>query len=173
MHSHTPKSQHHEPALGGSGPALLALTPHGLTPRAWHLTPAPDASASPAPGSILPLATWLEHFAATSTPAPAGALLAPADDPLPLRAHLAAIPAIAIDFPAWKDGRGYSHARRLRHHFGYAGPLIAVGDVRRDQLHYMWRAGFDHFHLHDGEDPTACLAAFRLYSAFYQYPPAP
>ncbi len=165
------KFQQHEIGLGGSGhtPPAHALTPNGLIPRAWHTAPIDDAP--PAPGALLPIPAWLHHFAGATSPAPAGVLVAPADDPLPLRPHLAAIPAIAIDFPTWKDGRGYSHARRLRHHFGYTGPLIAVGDVRRDQLHYLWRSGFDHFHLHESQDPTTCLAAFRLYSEFYQYPP--
>jgi Uncharacterized protein conserved in bacteria len=41
---------------------------------------------------------------------------------------------IALEFPVFKDGRSYSHARLLRERYGYQGELRAVGDVLRDQL---------------------------------------
>ena len=41
---------------------------------------------------------------------------------------LATIPLIAIRFPVFTDGRGYSLARLLRGRHGYAGELRAVGD---------------------------------------------
>ena len=44
---------------------------------------------------------------------------------------------IGLDFPAFKDGRSYSHARLLRDRYNYKGELRAIGDVLRDQLFYM------------------------------------
>ena len=52
---------------------------------------------------------------------------------------------LAIVFPVFTDGRGYSHARQLRHFYGYKGELIATGDVRRDQIDFMARVGIDSF----------------------------
>lgn len=52
---------------------------------------------------------------------------------------------IAIDFPAFTDGRGLSLAVLLRTRFGFSGELRAVGDVRADLLHYLYRCGFDSF----------------------------
>ena len=46
---------------------------------------------------------------------------------------------IAIDFPKFSDGRGYSAARLLRERHGYRGELRAMGDVLIDQLFFMKR----------------------------------
>ena len=71
-----------------------------------------------------------------------GVWLAPADDPGGARARtLASLPVIAVDFPAFTDGRGYSTARLLRERYGYTGELRAIGDVQRDQLHYLRQVG--------------------------------
>ena len=140
-----------------------------VVPRQW--TVQPDAAATPAAHAILPLAKWLEYQRTGAPLADVGVLVAASDDPALLRPHLATIPVIAIEFPRFQDGRGYSHARRLRHFWGYGGRLLAVGDVLRDQLVWMWRVGFDAFHLRADQDPAACLRAFTLYTAFYQYGP--
>jgi uncharacterized protein (DUF934 family) len=75
---------------------------------------------------------------------------------------------IAIEFPGFKDGRGYSTARILRERFKFAGELRAVGDVLRDQLFYMERCGFDAFELKAGKDIQGALDAFSEFSVTYQ-----
>jgi uncharacterized protein (DUF934 family) len=77
-------------------------------------------------------------------------------------------PLIAIEFPSFTDGRGYSSARLLRARFGYRGELRAVGDVLRDQLFYMARCGIDSFALKAGKDIEGALAAFQDFSVTYQ-----
>jgi len=59
-----------------------------------------------------------------------------------LQQHLDAIPAIAIRFPAFNDGRGFSLARQLRR-LGYKGTLRARGHVLADQYPMALRCGFD------------------------------
>ena len=54
---------------------------------------------------------------------------------------------IAINFPAFSDGRGLSLAVLLRSRYQYKGELRAVGDVHPDLLHYMKRCGFDTFDM--------------------------
>lgn len=49
---------------------------------------------------------------------------------------------IAIDFPAFTDGRGFSLARRLRE-LGYTGTLRASGRLIADQYAMARRVGFD------------------------------
>jgi uncharacterized protein (DUF934 family) len=75
---------------------------------------------------------------------------------------------VAIEFPGFKDGRGYTTARLLRERYGYKGELRAVGDVLRDQLFYMLRCGFDAFELKPGKDIDGALNAFREFSVTYQ-----
>ena len=77
---------------------------------------------------------------------------------------LADIPLIAIRFPVFTDGRGYSLARLLRTRHGYTGELRAVGDVLRDQLYFLQGCGFDAFQLRADQCPEEALAAFQDYS---------
>lgn len=67
--------------------------------------------------------------------------LAPDTDPATLADHLHQ-PLIAIDFPAFTDGRGFSLARRLRE-LGYDGTLRATGGLIADQYAMARRVGFD------------------------------
>ena len=88
-----------------------------------------------------------------------------------LREVLGEVPVIALHIPKFTDGRCYTHARRIRHHWGYEGDVLVYGDVLRDQLVYLWRVGVNAFHMRQDQDLHASLGAFRLYSAFYQYGP--
>lgn len=76
--------------------------------------------------------------------------------------------AIAIDFPAFTDGRGYTVARLLRERYGYSGEIRAVGDVLVDQLDYMRRCGFTAMALRDDQHPEDALRALSFISVRYQ-----
>ncbi len=106
------------------------------------------------------------------SPPPDLVVLQPADDPARLAGSLggpgAQIRAIAVNFPKYGDGRGYSIARLLRERYGFEGELRAVGEVARDHLHAMAQCGFDAFQLRDGEDAQAALAALDDFSEAYQ-----
>lgn len=54
-------------------------------------------------------------------------------------------PLVILEFPSFPDGRAFTQARLLRERFGYKGELRATGDVRRDQVFYMQRCGFNAF----------------------------
>jgi len=82
--------------------------------------------------------------------------------------YLPELALVAIEFPTFKDGRGYTIARLLRERFGYTGEVRAIGDVLRDQLAYMRRCGFDAFELKAGKDITGALQAFQEFSVTYQ-----
>jgi uncharacterized protein (DUF934 family) len=75
---------------------------------------------------------------------------------------------IAVHIPKFTDGRAYSLARLLRDAHDYAGPLVAVGDILRDQLAYLARVGFDRLELSPRVDVDAALSAFRDFSGVYQ-----
>jgi len=75
---------------------------------------------------------------------------------------------IAVNFPKYSDGRGYSIGRLLRERYGYKGELRAVGVVARDHLQQMAQCGFDSFLLREGEDAQEALAAFDDFSEAYQ-----
>lgn len=75
---------------------------------------------------------------------------------------------IAIEFPRFTDGRGYSVGRMLRQRHGYRGELRAVGWVLRDQLQYLERCGFNAFELKAGKPLESALEAFGELSVTYQ-----
>ncbi|WP_018151004.1 DUF934 domain-containing protein [Leeia oryzae] len=119
--------------------------------------------------AIVPLACWLDerhHLKARHTSV--GVLLEGDAEPSELKDDLDYLKLIAINFPSFVDGRGYSIARLLRERYGFKGELRAVGDIQRDQLYYLARCGFDSFVIPDGRDAEAALASFNDFSDSYQ-----
>ncbi len=60
--------------------------------------------------------------------------------------HFDKLALIAIAFPAYSDGRGFTLARRLRR-AGFKGLLRAVGPLIADQFAYALACGFDEIEL--------------------------
>ena len=118
----------------------------------------------------VPLPVFLEHRdAVLANPHPLGLLVAPGDRVEDAGPDLSRFASIAIQFPAFTDGRGYTSARLLTERYGFAGELRAVGDVLADQIPLMRRCGIDAFVV--SHPPTrkalenGSLAAVNL---FYQ-----
>ena len=74
--------------------------------------------------------------------------IAPGDDPRELVGRLGEIAAIRVLFPAFSDGRGFTHARDLRS-LGFTGRLRAAGHVIADQYAMARRSGFDEVEISD------------------------
>ena len=141
-----------------------------LVVDAWALLRnAASLADLPENGSVIvPLALWLQRRDALFARGNVGVLLAPADDPEALVDDIATLPLIAVDFPQFTDGRGYSTARLLREKYGFKGELRAVGDVLRDQLYYLSASGFNAFALRADHDAQDAIKAFDDFSDNYQ-----
>jgi len=121
---------------------------------------------------VLSLDALLAVVADGSAPASGlGVSLQPADEPEKLAGVLPSLALIVIEFPKVGEGRGFSQAQLLRQRYSYTGELRARGALKRDQLLFLARCGFDSFDLDPTENLTASLAAFNDFSAAYQ--PAP
>ena len=119
--------------------------------------------------TIVPLALWLAHredFLAC--PGPLGVWLDANEGPEAIAGDLAHLSVIAVNFPKFGDGRGYSIARLLRERHGYKGEVRAIGDVLHDHLHFMEQCGFDAFALREDQDVEEALRAFDDFSDGYQ-----
>ena len=129
------------------------------------------SAGSPLPPSgdvIVPLERYLaERDSLPARAGRAGVLLSGEDAPEQIPS-LDQVPLVAVEFPKFADGRGYTIARVLRERLGYRGELRAVGDVLRDQLFYMARCGFDSFALKPGKDIEGAMSAFDDFSVSYQ-----
>ena len=135
----------------------------------------PDSVALPAtsaPPALLPLAVWQarrdEILARSAEGRAVGVWLDAGEDPEAIADDLGHFALIAINFPKFTDGRGYSSARLLRERYGYRGELRAIGDVLRDQLFFMKRCGFDAYALRADKDAAEALAGLADFSETYQ-----
>jgi uncharacterized protein (DUF934 family) len=122
----------------------------------------------PAGKVIVPLAVWEAQRAPLLKRGNVGVWLASHERPEVLKDDVAHLPVIAVDFPKFTDGRGYSVAYNLRARLGYTGELRAIGDVLRDQLFYMSRVGFNAFAVRADRDIHDALKGLTDFSEPYQ-----
>jgi uncharacterized protein (DUF934 family) len=119
--------------------------------------------------AVQPLAEFIAAVSAGGAiGAGAAVLLSPTDEVEVLAPHLPLLQLIVVEFPKIGEGRGFSQARLLRQRYGYRGELRARGALKRDQLFFLARCGFDSFDLDAGEDLEAALGALDSFSVAYQ-----
>jgi uncharacterized protein (DUF934 family) len=120
------------------------------------------------PAALIPLATALAQSQRVQAARPAGIWLSPTDEPAQAVPLFDSIELIAVQFPKFGDGRGYSTAALLRRRHGWRGELRAIGDVLRDQLFFMKRVGFDSFALRADRNIEEAVASLSDFSDSYQ-----
>lgn len=88
-----------------------------------------------------------------------------------LAPHLDAVALVAVSFPAFSDGRGFSIAKALRN-AGYTGTLRANGPLIPDQFAYALACGFDEVELPEAsaarQSPEQWRRAARWSGGAYQ-----
>lgn len=100
--------------------------------------------------------------------APLGVLLASDTKPEAIAALLDRVSLVAIQFPVFRDGRGFTIARTLRERYGYQGEIRAVGHTLPDQYVHLLRCGFTTVETPDNKDPVRWTEALALYDIAYQ-----
>ncbi len=141
----------------------------------WQLLkrgPAGELPEVPARGDVvIPLALWLarrEELLSRAETGTLGVWLDANEGPEALASDVQRFPLIALNFPKFGDGRGYSIARLLRERYGFKGELRAIGDVLHDHLFFMAQCGFDAFALREDQDVQEALSVFTTFSEGYQ-----
>lgn len=139
----------------------------------WHLlkelAPTDTLELADDQDVIVPLAYWLEnHSALKSRSGKSAPWIDSHELPTQIREFLPSLELVAINFPAFADGRGYSSARELRVNFGFKGEIRAIGAVLRDQLFYLSRCGVNAFVMREDQNLEASLAAFDTFTDAYQ-----
>ena len=117
---------------------------------------------------IVPLKVWLAQKTSLLTRPHRGVWLASDEALAELGNTLDQFDVIAVDFPIFADGRGYSLAYQLRARRGYRGELRAIGDVLRDQMFYLQRVGFDAFNPRPDRNIHDALKGLSDFSERYQ-----
>jgi len=118
----------------------------------------------------VPTTVFLENRAAfVQSPHPLGLLIEPGDRVEDVADDLDRFSSVAISFPAFTDGRGYSSARLLVQRYGYEGELRAVGDVLADQIPFMRRCGVNAFVVtHEATRAALAKDALAEVPVYYQ-----
>ncbi len=128
----------------------------------------PESVSVPAGKVMVPLRVWQAQRSRLQDRSGLGVWLASNERPEDLKGDLDRFDVIAVDFPRFADGRGYSIAYNLRARLGYTGELRAIGDVLRDQLFYMQRVGFDAFAPRPDKNIYDALKGLTDFSETYQ-----
>jgi len=119
--------------------------------------------------SIINLAYWLENRdSLKANQSPLGLLVEGDADIHSFKDDLSQFAIIAINIPAFTDGRGYSLAKLIRNQYGFTGEIRAVGDVLPDQALYLTRVGFDALELENEESAQLAINKLNDYSVCYQ-----
>jgi uncharacterized protein (DUF934 family) len=141
-----------------------------IAAETWRLLDlAGDPGLADSEDTIVPLQLWLgRRQALLARRARPGIWLDSHEGPEAIAGDVGRFALIAVNFPKYQDGRGYSTGRLLRERHGYRGELRAIGQVARDHIYFMASCGFDSFLLREGEDPQEALAAFDDFSEAYQ-----
>ncbi|MBB3265386.1 uncharacterized protein (DUF934 family) [Azospirillum sp. OGB3] len=75
---------------------------------------------------------------------------------------------VAIEFPKFRDGRGFSTARELRERYGYSGEIRAVGHVIPDQYRFLLRTGFTSAEAPETTNPESWARALTEITVAFQ-----
>ena len=81
---------------------------------------------------------------------------------------LNALPIIAVHVERFADGRIFSLGTLLRTRYGFKNELRAFGDVLRDQLFFLKRAGFSSFLIRADRNAEEAITSLNDFSQPYQ-----
>jgi uncharacterized protein (DUF934 family) len=162
-----PEFQQHPQIIKGQGNAAAVVADD------WRVLRLLDAEAAetvevPDGRVIVPAAVWLAQRDKLSARPELAVWLASDQQATIIADDLGKFALIAVDFPKFSDGRGYSIAYNLRKRLGYQGELRAIGDVLRDQLFQMQRCGFDAYATRQDRSIQDALKGLTVFSETYQ-----
>ena len=135
----------------------------------WRLLTETEPTSEGVAHCILPVASWQQHRdALIASEVPTGVWIEADFPPEDLAADLPHLAVVAVHFPAFSDGRGYSAGRLLRERYDFTGELRAFGDIGLDQLYYLMRCGFDAFVLPAAVSTEDAAKALHPFEDAYQ-----
>jgi uncharacterized protein (DUF934 family) len=97
-----------------------------------------------------------------------GVRLEPSDSVDDIAENLGKFELIELNFPAFADGRTFSHAWLLRNRYQYKGEIRATGHYMPDQVFYLSRVGINAFNLEKTEDLPVALSTLNDFTVTYQ-----
>lgn len=135
----------------------------------WTLMTGENVAMLPSGKIIIPLSAWNSNYQTLKKIEPPPGLLLNADeDPASFLGEMHSLPIIAVNFPAFTDGRGFSIGNLLRERYAFKGELRACGGIICDQLYYLKRCGFDSFQFNNTPELESAMKSLNDFSDDYQ-----
>ncbi|MDB3967334.1 DUF934 domain-containing protein [Porticoccaceae bacterium] len=139
-----------------------------VTDNTWTLV-AEDAAELPAGDILVPLNLWQQQGSELAQHGGTVGVWLVGNEEIETVAELLIMaPVVAIKFPKFVDGRGFSMARLLRERYGYRGEIRAIGEIIRDQLYLLQRCGFNAFEFGAEVDLAEARKSLADFSDAYQ-----
>jgi uncharacterized protein (DUF934 family) len=150
----------------------MALFRNGVRIADDWTFPADDAALPEGGALALPKARLIAEWPALAARnAPIGLVLVSGEKLDGLEAILPRLSLVKLVIPRYTDGRLYSIARLLRDRHGFAGEIRASGDVLRDQVPLLLRAGVDVLDIaHEGT--ARAIETGAIVAVAHHYQPA-
>jgi uncharacterized protein (DUF934 family) len=128
-----------------------------------------DDLAPPSGPYILSLSRLQQDEAVRTAPHLRLGVTLPVDQPAEVLApYLDQLSLVAVIFPTFRDGRGFTQARNLRERLAFSGEIRATGNLIPDQYAFLLRCGITTVEIQDGADPAAWQKAANRFSFAYQ-----
>jgi uncharacterized protein (DUF934 family) len=118
---------------------------------------------------IMSLSKWREEKSTLRTYSEkVGVKLLASESVEAIAGDLDLIALVALEFPAFTDGRSFSHARLLRSRYGFDGEIRAIGGYMADQVYYLSRVGVNAFQLGSEKELAVALSTMDDFTVKYQ-----
>lgn len=128
-----------------------------------------DEAALPSGPCIVNLSRLQQDEAVRTAPHLRLGVVLPVDQPAEvLGPYLDRLSLVAVNFPTFRDGRGFTQARSLRERLAFSGVIRATGNILPDQYAFLLRCGITTVEMQDGADPAAWQKAADRFSFAYQ-----
>lgn len=109
-----------------------------------------------------------DHEFLFSREVPLGVKITTGDKAADIAEFLDRLDLVMVEFPKFRDGRGFGLARELRERYGYEGEIRATGHLLADQYALLLRCGFTNVEVPDTAKLDVWQAALARYKVAYQ-----
>lgn len=152
---------------------MLKLIKNGeIVNNEWQWLEKPESASEvsiPTGKVVVPLSVWKAQRDTLQQRTDIGVWLESDEMAADLGDDCKGLPLVAVHFPLFMDGRGFSTARLLRERFDFTGELRATGYFLRDQLCYLKRCGVNAFEFtHNEINLEDALSSLNDFTEYYQ-----
>ncbi|CAI3941097.1 DUF934 family [Commensalibacter communis] len=138
-----------------------------IMPDSWMVLEGDIPSPLPQGSIIVPFG-YLSEIDINTITQPLGVSFPCDQDIDALKPYVDRLELIVLHFPAFKDGRAFSQARKIREQLKFTGELRATGHILSDQYQFLIRVGFTTVSLPETANIKSWQQAMNDFTEAYQ-----